>query len=329
MTFNLNKIKKSVEDDDLVNIMDDETIFIPTGLDAVDWVLGGGFVGGKLTELSGENQSGKSYVLLKAMASAQRMGGAAVLLESEDALMKNLIEASGVTYDDVLHYKPGSLVRMYKKIIEYCKVIHGLPEKDKPEFNIIGVDSVAAFGAEDDSSEKVMNMSEQLKKARIHSYYLPLILPWMRKTSTAVIFVNQLRDSQSMYGDQHKTTGGRSIPFYARIRCRFSMGSKKKNANKEVIGTEGTFYCDKNSVAPPHKRVPLSLTWKNGFDKYAGMLDLFIEQGLVDKKGKTYTAGTIELSTNGKSKAEKYLKNNQELYEELKAQLEYTYGSGE
>ena len=333
MVFNLEKFKKKIikqSDDDngldqLIDITTDDVTFISSGLDAIDWVLGGGFPTRKLTEIAGPNQSGKSYIGLQALANTQKLGGLATFIEGEFALEKSLVNKVALNYKEAFHYRPDSLEEVYIKIRDLCKFISNLDENERPPFTTILVDSIAAFSGTNKSADEKISMRNILDNAQINSYYLRRVLKWIDKANAALIFINQLRkDPNTIWGDKDKTTGGETIPFQARIRCRFILGSKVKSTDKKnILGHAGTFFCNKNSLAPPFKKIDLSLDYKKGFDKYAGMLDIFLEQDLISKTGKTYEICGEKLV--GKNNAEKYLKKNLEVYEDLKNKLNYNY----
>jgi len=59
---------------------------IPSRLDPLDLILGGGFLPGRVYLLSGEKSSGKSTLLNQSMIGIQEIGGLCAHAESENTL---------------------------------------------------------------------------------------------------------------------------------------------------------------------------------------------------------------------------------------------------
>ena len=77
---------------------------MPTGLDVLDhWVLGiGGLPYGRVTEISGPEDVGKSSLVNHLMAAAQRDGAVACLGDAERKVQPNWVDVFKVNRDDVL-----------------------------------------------------------------------------------------------------------------------------------------------------------------------------------------------------------------------------------
>jgi hypothetical protein len=73
-----------------------------TGIPALDRVLGGGWPRGALSELSGRRSSGRTSVLLAALARAGRAGEATALVDAGGALDPRAAEACGVALSRLL-----------------------------------------------------------------------------------------------------------------------------------------------------------------------------------------------------------------------------------
>ena len=66
--------------------LDDEDYvrsFIPTGIDSLDFLLGGGLIQGAMAEISGKEGSGKSSFGIHMLAQVQKLGGLACLIDTE------------------------------------------------------------------------------------------------------------------------------------------------------------------------------------------------------------------------------------------------------
>ena len=87
--------------------------------------------------------------------------------------------------------------------------------------DIIVVDSVAALVPKAEL-EGLMGDAQIGLHARLMSQALRKLAGIINKSSTIVIFINQLREKVGvMYGNPEVTTGGRALKFYSSIRMIF------------------------------------------------------------------------------------------------------------
>lgn len=79
---------------------------LPTGLDAVDQLLGGGLPRGRLTELVGRKSGGRFSVVLAALASATSAGDAAALVDRGGHFDPQAALEAGVELERILWARP-------------------------------------------------------------------------------------------------------------------------------------------------------------------------------------------------------------------------------
>src|SRR6185436_5341512 len=79
---------------------------LPTTLDAVDTLLGGGLQRGKLVELVSRRASGRLSFVMSALVAATTMGEAAALVDLGDHFDPQLAEANGVDLRRLLWARP-------------------------------------------------------------------------------------------------------------------------------------------------------------------------------------------------------------------------------
>lgn len=83
--------------------------FLPTAVDAVDHLLGGGLPRGRLVELTGKRSCGRFSTLLTTLAAATRSGEVAALIDLGDGLDPRTAEAFGVDLERLLWIRPSDL----------------------------------------------------------------------------------------------------------------------------------------------------------------------------------------------------------------------------
>lgn len=95
------------------------------------------------------------------------------------------------------------------------------------------------------------------------------------QNKVSLIFINQVRDKITMYGDPTDTPGGKAVKFYASQRIRLYKPRKADwilDADNERIGVVIRYQIVKNKVAPDGNEGAFPILFKNG---------IFREQELV------------------------------------------------
>ena len=75
---------------------------LPTGIPAIDRLLGGGIPGGRLSEIAGPLSSGRTSLALALLARATRAGEITAVIDAADAFDPASAEAAGVDLERVL-----------------------------------------------------------------------------------------------------------------------------------------------------------------------------------------------------------------------------------
>ena len=83
-----------------------QSSIIPTTLDAIDALLGGGLQRGKLVELVSRRASGRFSIVLSALAAATTMGEAVALIDLGDHFDPQLAEENGIDLRRLLWVRP-------------------------------------------------------------------------------------------------------------------------------------------------------------------------------------------------------------------------------
>ena len=119
--------------------------WISTGCAMLDVAISnrpyGGLPVGRITEVTGLEQSGKSLVSAHLLAETQKQGGVAVLIDTETAVSREFLEAIGVDVGKLLYVSADSV----EQIFEFTEtIIEKVRETSNDKLVTIVVDSVAA-----------------------------------------------------------------------------------------------------------------------------------------------------------------------------------------
>ncbi len=288
---------------------------IPTGAISLDVALGlGGVPRGRVIEVFGPESSGKTTVALHIIAEAQKIGGAAAFIDAEHALDPNYAKNIGVDIDNLLVAQPDT----GEQALEICEHL-----VRSGAIDIVVVDSVAALvpKAEIDGE---MGDSHVGLQARLMSQALRKLTGITSKSSTVVIFINQLREKVGiMFGNPETTPGGRALKFYASLRLEVRRIESLKQGI-DTIGNRTRVKVVKNKVAPPFKQAEFDIMFGEGISREGTVLDMAAELNIVNKSGAWYSYGDDRLGQ-GRENVKEMLKNRQDLMEELESKIRKHY----
>jgi recombination protein RecA len=284
---------------------------IPTGALTLDMALGvGGIPRGRVVEIYGPESSGKTTLALHVIAQSQKQGGVAAFIDAEHALDPVYASRIGVKTEDLLISQPDT----GEQALEIVDVLVRSGAVD-----VIVVDSVAALvpKAEIDGE---MGDSHVALQARLMSQALRKLTGAISKSSTSVIFINQLREKVGiMFGNPEVTTGGRALKFYASIRLDIRKVDSIKNG-LDVTGNRVKVKVVKNKVAPPFRSAEFDILYNEGISYWGSVLDAAVEATMVEKSGSWFSYNGQRLGQ-GREQTLGFLKANPKLGEELIARL--------
>lgn len=287
--------------------------WIDTGNLALNWIcsgkfLGGGFPGGKITEIYGPSSSGKTLWGTNALRGTQAIGGLAVFLDCEHALNKDFAaSASRVDTGKILIYAPPCLEDVFNKIYTVIRKVRERYGMEKPL--VFVYDSISASpGArelretevdEDASKEewkKIVGGKEQPgERAKICSRELRKLECVLDKNNATVVILNQIRKKIGvMYGPDTTTGGGgMALEFYAGCRVETSVSKRIENKLGSAIGVNLKAKNMKNRCFAPYKKIEgIQLFFEKGINPISGLLDCLIISERIKMKG----AGNYEVA---------------------------------
>jgi len=218
-----------------------ETERVSSGSPYLDWCMSGGFPLGRTIELYGVFSSGKSLIALRTVAEFQKLGKSVVYLDSENAFSPEFAKHIGIDPDKLILSQISAGEDVFDMIDKLLDT----------EVSLIVVDSVAAllpnYEAENEMDKQTIGLH-----ARLMSKGLRKITGKAAHNRTLIMFINQIREKPTQYGNPNVTTGGRALGFYASLRIEVSRGELIEE-DKKVIGQQVKFRVTKSKVSPPFR----------------------------------------------------------------------------
>jgi RecA/RadA recombinase len=195
------------------------------------------------------HNSGKTTVLLQAMAQAQKLGGICGLYDAETKLDIKYAQALGVNTDDVILFQPeegGSKiehgVRALRETLDvYNTKTEDFPDDKKPPL-LFGWDSLAASGTH---VEEARSQEPGVPAREVRSAMRELTTR-IARAGASVIILNQVYARIGIPGNV--SYGGGGLKFASSIRVDMRRTGRLELPNGAIVGVEGQLSIEKNSL---------------------------------------------------------------------------------
>lgn len=252
---------------------------IPTGIDILDAVMGGGFAIGTLSMVAGNPGCGKSMIAIQTMGSAQlkyKQDVMVMFLDSEEATTTIRMANLGVRFPKIKPYNDITIEKVFKIIESLCLYKETKDIIDQP--SVIVWDSIANTLSQKEREVEDIN-SALGYKARMLSILIPKYVSKLSLYNICLITVNQLRDSIQIgpfsspkelnFMRQGKTIpGGNTLRYNAFHLLEMKV---KSAVDPDKFGFDGII-CEvkavKNKLFPPNIPVNVVGSFVTGFDNF-------------------------------------------------------------
>lgn len=343
----LKDIFKSVDDlNPEAAVLESSTIstaddWIDTGSYALNAILSGslhkGIPSGRITGFSGPSMAGKTLIMNKIMANAQKKGYIAVIWDSEVAVDKKGAENIGMDSSKTKYYPVETIEDCRNQIVTF---LDNVIKANNPDLKfIISIDSLGnlASGKELRDAIAGKDASDVGQRAKAIKSMMRTLTFKAAKARIPILFSNHVYDSMEMFPSLVKTQSGGKGPIYlSSILVQLSTRNEKASDNPEeegiaiahnVTGVTLGALTVKNRFIPSFLKTELYLNFRTGLDKYTGLFDIALAFGVIKQEGRTY-------SFNGKSIGyRKNIEKDQAIWEQIMPELEkalqekLTYGT--
>ena len=275
--------------------------WVSTGASMLDVAISnrpyGGLPVGRITEITGLEQSGKSLVSAHLLAETQKLGGLAVLIDTENAVSREFLEAIGVDTTKLLYV----VAETVEQCFEYTEtIIEKVRTSSKDKYVTIVVDSVAAASTEKEMEADYGKDGYATDKAIIISKAMRKITNLIGRQKITLVFTNQLRQKMNAmpFSDPWTTSGGKAIAFHASVRLRLKgMGTikaKDSSGNDRIVGIKVRCQVVKNRMGPPLRSADFDIFFDRGIDNFGAWLGSMKDNGLIKQSGAWYEYTDID-----------------------------------
>ena len=295
------ELNKQSKDNKVAFFLDDDTAptnvdgWVSTGCAMLDVAISnrpyGGLPVGRIVEITGLEQSGKSLVSAHLLAETQKLGGVAVLIDTETAVSREFLEAIGVDVSKLLYVSADSVEQIFDMTET---IIEKVRETSKDKLVTIVTDSVAAASTKAELASDYGKDGYATDKAIIISKAMRKITNMIGRQKILLVYTNQLRQKMNAmpFGDPWTTSGGKALAFHASVRLRLKGTGQikmKVGGQDKIVGMKVRAQVIKNRMGPPLRSTDFEIYFDRGIDNYGSWLKVMKEEKIVKQSGAWYT----------------------------------------
>ena len=189
------------------------------------------------------------------IAGMQKDGKKVLFCDVENALNPVRAQEFGVNLEELFVTTEVTIESITELVVGYAK-----------DFDAVIIDSLAAMVPADeyegDAGEAHMGL-----KARRMGQFMRKAVKVISESNTALIFINQQRESLEMFSAKYYTPGGKAVPFATSLRIELTSPKSKGKIEKTVkgvktrVGQKVTAKVIKSKVSKPYSTAEFDIMY--------------------------------------------------------------------
>lgn len=276
---------------------------------ALSGMVDGGLISG-ITMLAGPSKHFKTaFALLMASAFLKKYDDGMILFyDNEFGAPKPYFETYGIDMSKVIH-TPIISVEQFK-----FDIVAQLDQLERSDHVLIVVDSIGNLAsvkeiadAQDQKSVADMTRAKQLKSV------FRIVTPNLTIKDIPMIVVNHTYSSMDLF--PHQIVSGGTGSYYNSNDIWIIGRQQDKEQGKELEGFHAIINIEKSRTVKEKSKIPITVSFKSGIQKWSGLFDLAKEAGLIEQAGK----GWWKLANNDSKFREDDVSNDNEFWEAMLA----------
>lgn len=261
---------------------------VSTSVPMVNVALSGSVDGGLspgLTVLAGPSKHFKtSFALLMAGAYLDAHKDAVILFyDSEFGSPQSYFEQFGVDSSRVLHTPITNIEELKFDLIAQ---LEGLTKKDNV---IIVIDSIGNLASKKELEDAVSEKSVgDMTRAKQLKSLFRMCTPYLAMKDIPLLAVNHTYQTQEMFS-KAVVSGGTGIYYSA--NDIWILGRRQVKTGTEITGYDFVINIEKSRSVKEKSKIPISVSWEGGVEKYSGLLEVALAGGYAMKPSNGWYEG--------------------------------------
>lgn len=261
--------------------------FVPTTVPMINVALSGRLDGGLtsgLTVLAGPSKHFKSmFGLLMASAYLNQYPDAIMLFyDSEFGSPDTYFDSMGIDTSRVLH-TPITNIESFK-----FDIVSQLEQIEEGDRVIIVVDSIGNLASKKEVEDAINEKSvADMSRAKALKGLFRMVTPYLTTKSIPMVAINHTYQTIETYSKQ-VVSGGKGIYYSA--NNVWIIGRQQDKDSDGVKGYSFIINVDKSRFVKERSKIPVSVSWEGGIDKYSGLLDIALISNHVTKPSQGWYA---------------------------------------
>jgi len=243
---------------------------------ALSGSLKGGLASG-LTVLAGPSKHFKTSFALKMAAEFLKSDPEAVILfyDSEFGSPQAYFETFGIDVTRVLH-TPITNVEELK-----FDLINQLEQLDKEDKVIIVIDSIGNLASKKELEDALDEKSvADMSRAKALKGLFRMTTPYLTMKNIPLLAINHTYKEIGLFPKD--IVGGGTGIYYSADNI-WILGRRQNKTGTEVTGYDFIINVEKSRFVKEKSKIPISVSWDGGIERFSGLLDIGLASGFVTK----------------------------------------------
>ena len=243
---------------------------------ALSGSIDGGLASG-LTVLAGPSKHFKtSFALLMAAAYLKKHEDSVLIFyDSEFGSPQSYFESFGIDTSRVLH-TPVTNIEELK-----FDLVHQLQEIDRNDKVVVVIDSVGNIASkkEVEDAENMKSVADMTRAKALKGLFR-MVTPMLTLKDIPLLAINHTYMEQGMF-PKAVVSGGTGVMYSA--DNVWILGRQQDKDGTEIKGYHFVINVEKSRFVKEKSKIPISVSWEGGIQKWSGLLDVAMQGGYVVK----------------------------------------------
>ena len=254
--------------------------FVTTDVPMINVALSGDVEGGLssgLTVLAGQSKHFKTSFALKMASAYLKKHDDAVMLfyDSEFGSPQQYFETFGIDIEKVLH-TPITDVEKLK-----FDLVNQLEQLDRDDKVVIVIDSIGNLASKKEMEDALNEKSvADMSRAKALKGLFRMVTPYLTMKNIPLLAVNHTYKEIGLFPKD--IVGGGTGIYYSADNI-WIIGRQQDKVGTEIKGYHFVINVEKSRFVREKSKIPISVSWEGGIQKWSGLLDVAMGGGYVVK----------------------------------------------